>query len=335
MSYGCRGDSGTMSRSFSDIRSSGSSARAIGGLLLAVRGEVGEVVLHRADAFLVVLHLQVADSRLPAVDLGAAELLHRDVLSCDRLRQMRPGERHRALADDHRDEVRERRDVGGPRSAGSEHRRDHRNHARHHDLLLEEMAGAREQRSRRLLDPRPGRVKQPDERHPLRQRHLAQAAHLQLAGHPHRAGHHGEVVGGDAAGAAVDVAPPGDHPVSRRLYALHRFLGEVRPSVDPHLHERAGIAEEIDPLAGGELPALVLEGDLLLAAAELRPLSPRVEVLGQPLHPGRLATLDHIRRFLRLARAFRGLRVLLGLVLRRTHLDLSCFFFLSPSDISL
>ena len=86
-----------------------------------------------------------------------------------------PGQRHRALAGDHRHEVREGRDVGGAGRAGAHHRRDHRDHARHLDLLAEEVAGAGEERAGRLLDAGAGRVEQPDERHPLRRRHLAQA----------------------------------------------------------------------------------------------------------------------------------------------------------------
>ena len=233
------------------------------------------------DAFLVVLHLEVPHPRFAAVDLGAAELLHRDVLAGDGFGQVRAGERHRALAGDHRHEVGERRDVGGAGGAGAHHRRDHRDHARHFDLLAEEVAGAGEERAGRLLDAGAGRVEQPDERHPLGERHLAQAGDLELAGHPHRAGHHGEVVGGDAAGAAVDVAPAGDHAVGGGLDPVHRPLGEVRAAVDAHLDEGALVDQQVDPLAGGELAALVLLGDLLLAAAELRLLAPLVQLLGQ------------------------------------------------------
>ena len=82
-------------------------------LLLAVRREEREVGLDRLDALGVVLALEVADARLAAVDLGAAEVLHRDLLAGHRLGQVRAGERHRALADDHRHEVREAGDVGG------------------------------------------------------------------------------------------------------------------------------------------------------------------------------------------------------------------------------
>ncbi len=298
MSYGWRFDSGTISSSFSDWRSSGSFVSTHRRLLLAVRREVGEVVLDGLDALLVVLHLEVADARLAAVDLGAAELLHRDVLAGDGLGQVGAGERHRALADDHRHEVREARDVGGARGAGAHHRRDHRDHARHHDLLLEQVAGAGEHRPGGLLDAGAGGVEQPDEGHALVQRHLAQAADLELAGHAHRAGHHGEVVGGDAAGLAVDVAPAGDDAVGGRLLALHRPLrGSAAGPWIPISTKVPSSHEQVDALARGQLAALVLLGDLLLAAAELRLLAARVEVLGLVLEassslPVRIALLE-------------------------------------------
>ena len=95
-------------------------------LLLAVGREERQVRLDRLDALAIVGDLEVADARLAAVDLGAAEVLHADVLAGDRLHEMRAGERHRALSDDHRHEVGEPRDVGGARGAGSEHARDER-----------------------------------------------------------------------------------------------------------------------------------------------------------------------------------------------------------------
>ena len=166
-----------------------------------------------------------------------------------------------------------------PGGAGTEHPGDQRHDARHHHLLAEQVARAREHRAGRLLDPGAGRVEQPDQRHPLLQRQLAQARHLDLAGHPHRAGHHGEVVGGDRDGAPVDVAPAGDHPVGRRLLAVHRALREVRAGVDAHLDEGARVDEQVDPLARGQLAGGVLLGDLLLAPAELRLLAALVEVV--------------------------------------------------------
>ena len=74
-------------------------------------------------------------------------------------------------------------------------------------------------------------------------------------------------------GAAVDVAPAGDDAVGRRLDPVHRPLGEMRPAVDPDLDEGPLVDEQVDPLARGQLAALVLLGDLLLAAAEPRLLA--------------------------------------------------------------
>jgi len=142
------------------------------------------------------------------------------------------------------------------------------------------------------------------------QRHLAQAADLELAGHPHRARHHGEVVGGDRTGAAVDVAPAGDDAVGGRLDAVHRALGKVWTGVNADLDEGPRVAEQVEPLARGQLAALVLLGDLLLAAAELGLFAARVEVLGQGLHPGLLAALDLVGRFRGISR--RLLRIASG-----------------------
>jgi hypothetical protein len=51
--------------------------------------------------------------------------------------------------------------------------------------------------------------------------------------------------------------------------------------VDAQLDERAGVDQQLDPLAGGQLLLRVLGRDLLRAAAELDPLSSRAEVLSQ------------------------------------------------------
>src|SRR6185369_17841970 len=52
-------------------------------------------------------------------------------------------------------------------------------------------------------------------------------------------------------------------------------------AMDPHLDEGALVDQEVDPLAGGELAAVVLLGDLLFAAAELCLLAPGVQLRGQ------------------------------------------------------
>ena len=191
--------------------------------------------------------------RLAAVHARAAELLLRDVLADRRAHEVRPGERHRAAALDHRHEVGEPGDVGGARRARAHQRRDLRDDAARDDLLAEEVPGAGEQRADRLLDARAGGVEQPDERHALRQREVAQARDLQLAGHAHRAGHDREVVGRDGHEPPVDLAVAGDDAVGRRLLVLQAAHRVVDPGVDAELGERAVVDEQRDALARGQL----------------------------------------------------------------------------------
>ena len=183
---------------------------------------------------------------------------------------MRPGERHRTAALHHRHEVGETGDVGGAGRARPHQRGDLRDHAARHDLLAEQVPGPGEHRAGGLLHARAGGVEQPHERDPLGERQLAQTSHLDLTGHPHRAGHHREVVRAHRGEAAVDLAVAGDHAVGGRLHAVHRALRGVRAAMDAELDERAGVDQQRDPLARGELLALVLLGDLLLAAAQHR-----------------------------------------------------------------
>ena len=211
----------------------------------------------------------------------AAEFLLGDVLADGGLHEVRTRERHRAAALDHRHEVGEAGNVGGAGGARPHQRGDLGDHAAHHDLLAEQVPGAREHRAGGLLHARTGGVEQPDERHPLRQRQLAQACDLDLAGHPHRAGHHREVIRADGRQPAVDLAVAGDHAVRRRLHPIHRPLREMRPAVDAQLGERAVVDQQRDPLARGELFAFVLLLDLLLAAAISDLRAARLEILDE------------------------------------------------------
>ena len=85
-----------------------------------------------------------------------------------------------------------------------------------------------------------------------------------------RAGKHGVVVGEDngAGGVlveevAVDAPDAGDHAVGRELVddLLHRQARAGREHEAAVLHERAGIAEVVDVLAGGALAGLAAAGD--------------------------------------------------------------------------
>jgi hypothetical protein len=135
--------------------------------------------------------------------------------------------------------------------------------------VIEELAAAGEGRARRLLDPGAGRVEQPHDGLAVAHRQLAYARRFEgLADRAHRAGHHGEVVGDRPDLAAFDHAVPGDDPVSGGLLrcvdliAPHRLLVGEQAELD----EGSGVEEEIDALPGGQLPSLMLPGDLLRTA---------------------------------------------------------------------
>jgi len=55
----------------------------------------------------------------------------------------------------------------------------------------------------------------------------------------------------------------------------------VRAAVDAELDEGTLVDQQLDPLAGGQLAAPVLLGDLLLAAAQPRLVAPLVQLLVQ------------------------------------------------------
>jgi hypothetical protein len=58
-------------------------------------------------------------------------------------------------------------------------------------------------------------------------------------------------------------------------------MREVRAPVDAQLDVGALVDQQVETLARGQLPALVLLGDLLLAAPQLHPLATLMEILHQ------------------------------------------------------
>ena len=270
-----------MSSRSSSPRSTGSAVSRVRWRLLAAGGKEGEIGADRRDAVLVGIHLEVAHPGYARVHARPAELLLGHVLAGHRLRQVGAGQRHRAPPLDHRHEVGEAGDVGRARRAGAHQRGHLRDHPTGDHLLAKEVARAGEQGAGRLLDARPGRVEQPHHRYALAQCEVAQAGDLELPGHAHRTRHDREVVGRHGHGAAVDLAVAGDHPVRRRLPALHRALREMRAPVDAELHERSLVHQQREPLARGQLALLVLAGDPLLASARAGLLPALVQVINQ------------------------------------------------------
>ena len=261
-------------------------------------GEEREVVAHDAQALLVVGDFEIGDTRDLGVHRGATHLLLGHVLAHRGLDEMPAAERHRRRALHHRHEVGEPGDIRGARRAVTEHRRDHRDDTAHRHLLAEERARAREARAARRLDARAGGIEQPDERDALAHRVRAHAGDLVLPDGPHRAGHHGEVVGRDRNGPAVDLTDTGDHAVGGEepvAEACVHVIGE-EAVLDPGPR----IDEEIESLAHGQLAQRALTLDELLAAHleraglagrevtdERTPVVTRVGHRYRPFHCGR------------------------------------------------
>ena len=182
----------------------------------------------------------------------AAHLLLRDVLAGHGLHEVRPAQRHRAEALHHRHEVGEPGDVRGARRAGPSIAATCGTTPHIDDLLAEQVAGAREQRARRRLDPRARRVDQPHDRDPLAERQLPQPRDLLLADLPIEPA---ITVKSYAATPPppVDLAEAGDHAVRRRVLALHRALEKCGRPWMPELGERALVEQQLQPLPRGEL----------------------------------------------------------------------------------
>jgi hypothetical protein len=150
------------------------------------------------------------------------------------------------------------------------------------DLLLEQVAGAGEHRSGRLLDPGARRVDQPHHRNSLAQSQLAHARGLQLADHAERPGHHGEVIGNGRHAASVDAPDPGDATVGGGELPLHRGCSGLVMAQKRELGEGAGVEQQVQSFPDRELalPMLALDPFRPTHAFELGALLPKL--LGMP-----------------------------------------------------
>src|SRR6185437_4180794 len=145
---------------------------------------------------------------------------------------------------------------------------DLRDHAGAHHVALEDFAVTRE-RSYTFLNARAARIEQADDRRAVLQRHVLHLADLLGVRFGQRAAEDGEVLREDIDHAAVDGAPAGDHAIACDAVLLRAEIGVAMFDEHVELLERAGIEEEFEALARGELAAGVLGVDALLATAEL------------------------------------------------------------------
>jgi hypothetical protein len=127
--------------------------------------------------------------------------------------------------------------------------------------VAQEDVGVAGQRDDPFLNARAARVIEPDDRRARLHRQVHDLADLAGVRLGQRAAEHGEVLGEEKDRPAVDGAVAGDHAVAEDLVVPQPEVGRAVGDQLVQLDEAVGVAEESDPLAGGQLAGLVLPGD--------------------------------------------------------------------------
>ena len=197
--------------------------------------------------------------------MAATQILHADHLAGGRLDHIRTGDEHVGVLASHDDQIGQRRAVHGTTGARTENQRK---------LWYESacLAGLREQvtvlreRGHALLDARAAGIDQCDDRHLEIQCLIHQPADLTTFGHAQCAALDGEVLRIDGHFAAVDLAEAGDDG-GTRLTSV-----DVAAAESADFLESAGIEQQIEPFAGGQLAfdMLTVAGMVLRLVRKLR-----------------------------------------------------------------
>ncbi len=99
-----------------------------------------------------------------------------------------------------------------------------------------------------------------------------------------RAAEDGEILRKDIDHAAIDRAPAGHDAVAIGAIVLHPEIGAAMGDEHVEFLEAALIHQQFDPLAGGQLAALVLRIDAPLPAAQSRLAAAAFQFLQDVLH---------------------------------------------------
>ena len=262
----------------SSTRSAPSVGVKYGDWLHVVLGEEREQVadlLHRLGA---PLGHEVGHTRDPGVGPCAPQLLEGDLLAGDCLDHIGPGDEQMAGAFDLEHEVGDRRRIDRPPCTWPHDHRYLWDHPRGSDVSLEDPP-VPVQRGHSLLDAGPARVLEPDHRDPHLEGHVHDLADLVRYRPAQAPAEHREVLGEDEHGPPVDGAPSGYHRVAGRAGLLDAKAARLVADEHVDLFERALVEQQLDPLAGGQLPLLVLTGYGSLAACVQRLVAQAAQLL--------------------------------------------------------
>ena len=234
-----------------------------------VARQVAEQQPQQRQAVLVGRDREVGGAALHVVRHRPAELVLRHLLVGDGADHVRPGDEHAARPLDHHREVGDGRGIDRAPGARSHDGRDLRDDAGSERVAQEDVRVAG-QRGDPLLDPGPARVVETDHRRAVLHRQIHDLDDLRGVGFRQRPAEHREVLREGVDEAAFDLAVAGHDAVARHELRLHPEVAAAVRDQLVGLAERAGIEEEVDPFARGQLAGVVLPPAARLAAARLR-----------------------------------------------------------------
>src|SRR5260370_25257994 len=196
---------------------------------------------------------EVGDAATDVVALRAAELVKTDLLAGGHADHLRPGDEHVAEVLDHEDEIGDGRRVDRAAGAGTGDDRELRHHAGGLDVAVEDV-GIAGQADDPVLDPGAARVVAADAGPARADGEIHDLADLLGEDLAQRAAEDARVVREEEHLAAVDGAVAGDDAVAGDLLLPHpERLGTV-DGKGVELAKRPEVDEQLDPLAGGQLP---------------------------------------------------------------------------------
>ena len=233
-----------------------------------VRRQERQQLANERHALAVVVHGKMGDAARRVVRHRAAQLLFGHRFVRDRFDHVGPGHEHVARVPDHDDEVGNRRRVDGAAGARPHDGGDLRNDARG-QRIPQENVGVPAEREHALLDPRTARVVQSDDGRAELHRQIHDLHDLRGVGFGQRPAEHREVLREGEHLPPVHEAVAGDNPVSRDNLIGHAEVAAAVRHQLVDLFERAGVVEQVDALAGGQLPGRVLALQAILSAPEL------------------------------------------------------------------
>lgn len=209
-----------------------------------VQGQECEQATHLKNGQHVVVAGPVGDRRDLRVHVGTAELLGAHVLARDGFHHVGRADEQVAVLVGHEDEVGQRCQQRVRTGAAAQDQRDLGHDTGGRGTVAHDRAPAG-QRGHAALETQAGGVEEADDRQPAVQRQRLQAADLLRVQLGQRALADRHVLGEDAHRAPVDGASHRDHAI-----AVTAAVSPCRARTE--LGRRAGVEQELDPLAGGE-----------------------------------------------------------------------------------